>query len=216
MHASPTLLAAVLALPLSACGAVPLTSIPSLARINPSTTDFSAIKVALAAPRSIVAMENSVRVEFKSRVDDAPERTDSFPLAAVTTPVDLTDMVGSLPEGDALTVFAMPPAEAARLNAARDALLAERAAGRKVTGSLGVTAREFCLAGGMPDGKLLVTTYLYTSEMQRFVPLVRDFDVTSQPDLAAGLKMLPPCPAPATTATTAATAATADASQTRQ
>lgn len=210
MPASRMLLAAALALPLSACGAVPLTSLPSLARINPSTTDFSAIKVALAAPRAIVAMENSVRVEFKSRVDDAPERTDSFVLAPVTGAVDLTDMVASLPEGAALTVFAMPPAEAARLNAARDGLLAERAAGKKVTGSLGVTARDFCLAGGMPTGKLLVTTYLYTSETRRFVPLVRDFDVTSQPDLAAGLKMLPPCPKPAQTA------ASADASQTRQ
>lgn len=212
MSAYRPLFAAALALCLSSCGAVPLTSLPSLARIDPRTTDFSAMMVALAAPRSIEAVTGSVHVEFKSRVDDAPEKADIFVLTRTKEPVDLTDMVGALRESESLSVYALPPEEASRLTAARDRLVAERAAGHKVTASIGVTARSFCLSGGVPTGDLLVTTYLHTSETRRFVPLVRDFDLASQPDLAAGLRTLPPCaPGDAPPA-----AAAADASQTRQ
>lgn len=206
------LFAAALALCLSSCGAVPLTSLPSLARIDPRTTDFSVMMVALAAPRSIKAVEGSVHVEFKSQVDDTPERTDTFVLAPTTAPIDLTDMVGTLRESESLSVYALPPEEAARLTIARDRLIAERAAGHKVTASIGVTARSFCLAGVVPTGDLLVTTYLRTSETQRFVPLARDFDLASQPDLAANLRTLPPCsPGDAKPAM-----ASANTSQTRQ
>ncbi len=203
-------LAAALALCLASCGAVPLTSLPSLARIDPRTTDFSVMMVALAAPRSIEAVPGSVRVEFKSRVDEEPEKTDTFSLAPTTAPVDLTDMVGTLRESESLSIYALPPEEASRLTAARDRLISERAAGHKVTASIGVTARSFCLSGGVPTGNLLVTTYLRTSETQRFVPLLRDFDLASQPDLAAGLRTLPPC------SSIDAAAASASASQTRQ
>ena len=206
------LFTATLALCLSACGAVPLTSLPSLARIDPRMTDFSVMMVALAAPRSIDAVAGSVRVEFKSRVDDSPERMDTFMLTRTTTPVDLTDIVGSLRESESLSVYALPPEEASRLTAARDRLIAERAAGHKVTASIGVTARSFCLAGGAPTGDLLVTTYLRTSETQRFVPLVRDFDLASQPDLAASLRTLPPC----SSGDSKPVSASDDASQTRQ
>lgn len=212
MPAYRLLFAATLALCLSSCGAVPLTSLPSLARIDPRTTDFSVMMVALAAPRPIKAVEGSVHVEFKSRIDDAPEQTDTFVLALTTAPVDLTDMVGSLRDGDSLVVYALPPEEASRLTAARDRLIAERAAGHKVTASIGVTARSFCQAGGMPAGDLLVTTYLRTSETRRFVPLVRDFDLASQPDLAAALRTLPSCSPDGAKAAVAPV----DASQTRQ
>lgn len=168
--------------------------------------------VALAAPRSIEAVAGSVRVEFKSRVDDAPEKTDTFALAPTTAPVDLTDMVGALRDSESLSIYALPPEEASRLTTARDRLIAERAAGHKVTASIGVTARSFCLSGGVPTGDLLVTTYLRTSETGRFVPLLRDFDLASQPDLAAGLRTLPPC----TAADAPPVAEAADASQTRQ
>ncbi|PKR87258.1 hypothetical protein CXZ10_20880 [Pleomorphomonas diazotrophica] len=206
------LFAAALAFCLSSCGAVPLTSLPSLARIDPRTTDFSVMMVALAAPRSIDAVAGSVHVEFKSRVDDAPERTDTFVLAPTTAPVDLTDMVGTLRESESLSIYALPPEEAARLTIARDQLIAERAAGHKVTASIGVTARSFCLAGVVPAGDLLITTYLRTSETQRFVPLVRDFDLASQPDLTASLRTLPPCSSGAAKPAISSV----DASQTRQ
>lgn len=210
MFAHRPFFAAALAFCLSSCGAVPLTSLPSLARIDPRTTDFSVMMVALAAPRSIEAVPGSVHVEFRSRVDEAPERTDTFVLAPTTTPIDLTDMVGSLRDSESLSVYALPPEEASRLTVARDRLISERAAGHKVTASIGVTARSFCLSGGVPTGDLLVTTYLRTSETRRFVPLLRDFDLASQPDLAAGLRTLPPCSSIDTAA------ATVGASQTRQ
>ena len=206
------LLAAALAICLFSCSAVPLTSLPSLARINPRTTDFSVMMVALAAPRSIRAIEGSVQVEFKSRIDDEPERTDTFGLTLATAPVDLTDMVGTLREGDSLTVYALSPEDAFRLNNARDRLIAERAAGHKVKGSIGVIARSFCQAGGAPVGDLLVTTYLRTSETRNFVPLVRDFDLASQPELAASLRTLPACSSGGAKPAMAST----DASQTRQ
>jgi len=212
MSACHSLFAAALALCLSSCGAVPLTSLPSLARIDPRTTDFSVMMVALAAPRSIEAVAGSVLVEFKSRVDDVPEQTETFMLTRTTAAVDLTDMVGTLRESESLSVYSLPPEEASRLTAARDRLIAERAAGHKVTASIGVKARSFCQAGGVPAGDLLVTTYLRTSETRRFVPLVRDFDLTSQPDLAAGLRTLPAC----STGETTPAATSADASQTRQ
>jgi hypothetical protein len=212
MSACHSLFAAALALCLSSCGAVPLTSLPSLARIDPRTTDFSVMMVALAAPRSIEAVAGSVLVEFKSRVDDVPEQTETFMLTRTTAAVDLTDMVGTLRESESLSVYSLPPEESFRLTAARDRLIAERAAGHKVTASIGVTARSFCQAGGVPAGDLLVTTYLRTSETRRFVPLVRDFDLISQPDLAAGLRTLPAC----STGETTPAATSADVSQTRQ
>ena len=196
MSACRSLIAVASLVCLAACGSVPLTSLPSLMRVDARTTDFSKLAVAVSAPRAIRPVPGGVRVEFRSRIADAPERTDSFSLARVSAPVDLTDIVADGAGGDDLGVYVLTAEDAARMTKARDELMAAKAAGKTATGSLSVNAKLFCHLGDSLPSSLLVTTYLKTSETGRFVPLIRDYDLAAQPELMAGLKQMPACPPP--------------------
>ena len=100
-------------------------------------------------------------------------------------------------DGDALGIYALTADDVARVTAIRDELVAASEAGEKVTASINVTAKAFCLRGDSLPSSLLVTTYIKTSETGRFVPLIRGYDLADQPELTAGLKDLPACPSPA-------------------
>ena len=97
------------------------------------------------------------------------------------------------PLGSAIRAYALSPADAARFEALRGAMVEHGRQGRRGSMGLGVAAKEFCRASAAPQSVLPVTIYLMTSETQSFVAVVKDFDLLGDPALAGGLDSIRPC-----------------------
>jgi hypothetical protein len=83
--------------------------------------------------------------------------------------------------------------DAARFEALRASMVEQGRNGKRGSMGLGVAAKEFCRTNAGPQASLLVTIYLMTSETKSFVPVVRDFDLLSDPAMAGGLDAVQPC-----------------------
>ena len=94
------------------------------------------------------------------------------------------------------SAFAAPEQVTAAINrvlAALEADSAAKAEKKKGSLSMGVSAKEFCLAAPLPQGPLYTTTWMLTSETLAYVELARNYDLRSDDTIAAGLKDVAPC-----------------------
>lgn len=188
----PRLLACALALVLSGCGSVPLTSIAPLARIDAKTTDLSMLRVAVQLPDALRPRAGGVKLDVVVKVTGEPETKTSFAMTEVADARERSALPPP-PAGASSTIYRLSPGDAARFDALRASVLEQSGKGRKGSMGLGVAAREFCRAGEAPSARLPVTIYLMTSETRSFVPVVKDFDLLGDPALAGGLASLDRC-----------------------
>jgi hypothetical protein len=184
---------AALCLLLAGCTTVPLASIPKLSRIDFMTTDLARVRVAIALPQALAPQPGGVSMQMKYRVGDEPEKQEIL-LLVQTRPV--AGQPG-LPAVDSASgtayIFQLSGLDVEKLNALRASVGAAKAKGQKGSLSLGVEAKQFCSLSALPAGPLLTSTFVLTSENDGFVALSRDFDLRSDPDVAAGLGALKPC-----------------------
>lgn len=171
---------------LAGCAQVPATSLPALARVDWMATDPDALLAALVLPDGVRPRDAHLRLALA--LENGETRNEELALEPVG---------GGAPDlpsqrsGTTATVFGLPPAEARRLEAFRDAFADVRGTQK---GSLTITVGAgACLEPGIDAQEpLRVSTYLSTSETARFVPLVRDADLASLGG-AASVPALPSC-----------------------
>lgn len=182
-------LASAAALALAGCSSVPLTSIPRLARIDAKTTDLSMLRVAVQLPEVLRPRSGGVKLDVVTKVTGEAETRTSFAMMEMSEARDRGGLPAP-PPGSATHVYRLSPADAARFEALRAAMVEQ---GRRGSMGLGVAAKEFCRANVAPEAALPVTIYLMTSETKSFVPVVSDFDMLGDPALAGGLESIQPC-----------------------
>ncbi|QIP09067.1 hypothetical protein [Bradyrhizobium symbiodeficiens] len=180
------------ALALAGCSSVPLTSIPRLARIDAKTTDLSMLRVAVQLPEVLRPRSGGVKLDVVAKVAGEAEAKTSFSMMETSEARDGGGLPAP-PQGSSTHAYRLSPADAARFEALRTAMVEQGKQGRRGSMGLGLAAKEFCLANATPQASLPVTIYLMTSETKSFVPVVRDFDMLGDPALAGGLQSIQPC-----------------------
>jgi hypothetical protein len=174
---------------LSACSSVPLSSIPALSRIDFRMTDFAALRAGLRLPDFLRPQPEGVELEVILRMDGASDDKTVFKLLDVPTV--------ALPDGDQSGKkdfgYRLSDQDAARFDAIREKTTVARQQGKRGSVVLSISPRQFCLLQPLPDGPVLATTYILTSETKRFVALTRDVDLRLEPETASALQNLKSC-----------------------
>lgn len=185
-------LASAAALVLAGCSSVPLTSIPPLARIDAKTTDLSMLRVAVQLPDALRPRSGGVKLDVVTKLAGEAETKASFAMMELS---DARDRAGlpAPPQGASTYAYRLSPSDAVRFETLRASMIEQGKQGRRGSMGLGVAAREFCRANAAPQAPQLATIYLMTSETKSFVPVVRDFDLLSDPAMAGGLESIQPC-----------------------
>jgi hypothetical protein len=178
---------------LAGCTTVPVTSLVALSKIDAMTSDLSRLRIALAAPEALRPRPGGVKLDVKVVQGNNPPESL---LIALDETVDAADMVG-LPQADrpgqSMHVYRLSQKGVADLARIRQEAQRQKAEKKRGSLSIGVSAKEFCLAAPLPDGALPVTTWLLTSETQSYVPVTRDVDLRSDASIAKSLQDMPPC-----------------------
>jgi hypothetical protein len=185
-------LASAATLMVAGCSAVPLTSIPRLARIDARTTDLSMLRVAVQLPDALRPRSGGVKLDVVTKVAGEAETKTSFAMMEMSEARERAGLPAP-PQGSSTYAYRLSPADAARFEALRASMIEQGKKGRRGSMGLGVAAREFCRANAGPPASLPVTIYLMTSETKGFVPVVRDFDLLGDSAMAGGLESIPSC-----------------------
>lgn len=172
---------------LSACASVPIGSLVQLARIDVMTTDLAQLRAAMWLPAELNPLPGAARLAVTVKRDGQPDETLDLALVASADPADAAAFP---PSNGHYLVYRLTPDDMARLDAVRRSIMTG-----KVPGSLSVAVgvREFCRTGAIPAGPLYASSYLRTSEIGAFVPLLERFDLRSDPRLAAAFDQVAPC-----------------------
>ncbi len=180
-------LAAAILLALAGCATVPLGSLIQLSRVDVMTTDLEQLRAALWLPAELHPLPDAARLTVMVQRKGQPDET--LDLALVANPQPAAS--GAFPPSNGhYMVYRLGAEDRARLDAVRRDILARQQPGSM---TLAVGIREFCRTGTIPAGPLYASSYVSTSEMGAFVPLLERFDLRSDPRLAAAFDHVPPC-----------------------
>ncbi len=151
---------------LSGCTSVVPTGIARLSAVSPMEADPADIAVALSLPTGIGVTTNSANLNLMaSRTDTDQSTAETYVLAS---------MMGS----DGSTIYAVAPADYARLRDQQALIRQWKGENSKATsGSLGVTL-EPCTTGAGPTPDATVTIKIRTSSDGQFFPILRNAPVT--------------------------------------
>ncbi|MEZ5842154.1 MAG: hypothetical protein R3D27_00285 [Hyphomicrobiaceae bacterium] len=166
----------LLAIGLAACGHVPLTSLYELSRFDPLTVDPAVIRAAVRLPEELRPRPDGVTMDIAF---EAPGRrlAERFVLARVGDGAAEPSLRGEVVRGTAVHVFRLAPSDVDRLMALRREISALKAgSGGKGSMSVGAAA---CRTSARVPKRLLITTWLKFERAGRFVPVVRDLDLTA-------------------------------------
>ncbi len=190
------LLAACAACLLTACGHVPLSSLPRIARIDIMTTDPARLRIAVRLPKDIRPQPGGIAMTLTVQIAGEAPQVHRLALMEISDTAEAAALAAYRDAGRTLHAFGLAAADARRFSDVRAAILARRGEGKNGSLSIGVSP-ETCRTGELPPGPLFVDSYLRTSELPAYVPLTRDVDLRRMEgrDVAA---LIPPCAAPKT------------------
>ncbi len=168
---------ALVSLSLSACGHVPLTSIPKLLKIDFATTNIAEMRAAVRLPADIRPQPGGVILKVTSEPGAGGRHERSYALEEVADPLERAPLLGAAKDGH-LVVYRLGLRDAAQLAAFRQEMAAvEKSSGRKNRGSISIGAEKVCRTGALQDKPLYATSFLKTSETDGFVVLTSNVDV---------------------------------------
>jgi hypothetical protein len=175
------------------CSAVPFGSILKLSRVDFATTDLDRLRVGLYLPKGLRTKPNGVvMVSTYAPTGGAEQRTQLL-LQESNDPADIVGLPnGSFSSGKSYVYRLSDKARQQLDNIRKQAKTAE-AKGQKGTLSIGISTKEFCRDGTLPEGPLLSDTWLFTIETQGWVALVQKFDLRSDKTIEDSLATLSPC-----------------------
>ncbi len=150
------------------------------------------LRVAVQLPDVLRPRSGGVKLDVVTKVAGEAEVKTSFAMVEMSEARDRGGLPAP-PQGSAIYAYRLSPGDAARFEALRAAMVEQGRQGKRGSMGLGVAAKEFCRANAAPQASLPVSIYLMTSETKSFVPVVRDFDILSDPTLAGGLDSIQPC-----------------------
>ncbi|MEM6481950.1 MAG: hypothetical protein AAF681_08905 [Pseudomonadota bacterium] len=168
--------AVLLAMGLTACGAVTPAGFMAVSRLDPLTTPPGDIAFALEVPQTLRLTDKDAELRLRLIDDqDTAEVWVDERVPLEIRPASETELSGARTDR-ALYVATVSERDAETLAAAQRQILDIRAQGQRGRGSLSIQVVGGCLQGESLDG-LPVSTWLQTDPSADFVPLTRERDV---------------------------------------
>lgn len=177
---------------LAGCAHVPASSLPTLATIDAETTPFSATRAAVALPSPLVPLPDGARLNVTLTIEGETVEERSYVLVRTTGPVASHTVARRIPEDREVYVYELSHEDQRGLTVIREQALEARDAGQRGSLAIAVSVTDLCLRSPLADGPLLLDAYLRTEETDRFVRVLRNYDMRE--DLGA-THSLPPCDA---------------------
>ncbi len=176
---------------LSACGHVPLSSLPALMKIDATTTDLAQLRVTLILPETVMPQPEGVRLTLAVEAQGFHE-TGEFALTEDLSPQDRAQVAARTKAQGRLMVFRLSDNAVQAVNSFR-ADMAARApdAGRKL--KVGIAADRLCLLPGGLQGAVLATVFLRTQETRDYVLLLDGVDLRGLKESRTVLASMPSC-----------------------
>src|SRR5215813_817334 len=170
------LVAGALALILSACGHVPVTSIYKLWKADFATTDPALLRAAVRIPAALKPLPEGVKLDIKTWTEGDPDKHEEhLVLKEVTAETDLAPLRSEQRAGFTVHVFRIDPADLPRVRELQ-AMRRQRSPEGRRHGSVGISANA-CRISALPDGPLLLTTYILFDPREGYVPLTVDVNL---------------------------------------
>jgi hypothetical protein len=166
---------------LSACTSMPLTTLYKLHKIEPMEADPAQIKVAIRADDRIGIREGGAKIEVKFDAEDGSLNIDETYLVEIIRNPDISaELLADKNPGESVTVLGLTRSDIQRMRAVQSSVAANSKGDPEGTGSLGVFLEGVCLHGKMPAGKVLVDVFLQTSDQDGFFVFARNLDLRKE------------------------------------
>jgi len=198
MRLPPPFAALSLALPLTACGHVPITTIWALRNLDAATLDPALLRAAIRIPDALEPAPGGVRLEIAWWRDGEENRKHEvkFALQETRSPADTGPLEAERRPGARLHVYRVDPADLAAIRAVQARVQEEKArSGGHAHGKIGVGA-DACRRGEPGRGPLAMTTWLRIDARGDYLPVVVDLDLRSAVTAEKSFdQLVPPCAA---------------------
>jgi hypothetical protein len=181
-----------LALTLSACTTIPMSSMLALSRIDFTTTRIEEMRVAVELPSVIKPRVGGVQMEVAAKLGNNVDKF-TFKLAEDQAQIGMRGMLPFPAAGKQMYAYRLRDEDVATLMRLRAERLNEKTDGEKGSLSIGVAAKEFCRIGSLASVDLTVTTFIATSETNGYIAVSNNFDLRSDKKIADEIITMPSC-----------------------
>lgn len=161
---------------LAGCAHVPVLSLPALAAIDIETTRFDVLRAAVEMPRVLEPGPDGVRLNVKLTIEGELAEERSYALLHQSA----KSLVRHLPDAgpDRHTfVYALSEEDQRGMTAIRQAVETAKAQDQRGSLAVNIEVSDLCTRGVLPEGRLLVDVFLYTSETERFIRTIDGYDL---------------------------------------
>lgn len=179
------------ALLLSACTAIPVKTLYTLATTDPMMVDSKIIRTAARLPDWIQPRVNGAKLEMSAEIAGQKSK-ESFILQAIPLTLEPSNLQTEAKSGFNLYVYRLNPSDLPRLEAFREHIRTQKAAGVKVIGSISAGV-DACYQGELKAGKILVSNYLRLNLEQGYLPVLVDYNLRDEVDGKNLAELLPRC-----------------------
>ncbi len=170
---------APLALTLSGCGHMPVSTMWALRNFDASTADPALLRAAIRIPENLEPRPGGVTLEVGWWRDDESAKKHDAKFVLQETTADTGSLAGERKPGARIYAYRVNPADFAAIRAMQAEVLAEKKkAGATTHGVFGVGA-DACRKADLASGPLYMTTFLKTGEEAGFLTLLKDVDLRS-------------------------------------
>ncbi|WP_157739035.1 hypothetical protein [Labrenzia sp. VG12] len=164
--------------------AAPAVFASDLDSFNPATTDPSKFRIAVRHSERLAVPQGGARVKIlmTDRQTGQVLREKEVLLKKAVQPNRLESVLSERRTDEQVSVYRIPEQEVAELRALQAKYLSlPQTRKDNMAGSLTIDVAG-CKLDPEDNGRMLISTYLKTSEFQDYVPLEMDFDLRNVPD----------------------------------
>ncbi|MBX3527266.1 MAG: hypothetical protein KF904_13760 [Rhodoblastus sp.] len=183
------------ALFLAGCGHVPVSTMWALRNFDGLSVDPAFLRAAVRVPRAFQPRPGGVKVvaTWGKKGDPASERKVEIVLREASLSAEGPALAKENLPGNNLHVFRVAPNDVARLRALQAEIARAKAEKRADHGSLGMGA-DACRTGDLPDGPILMTTFLKMSDETGWLTVLKNVDLRTLASKDKPLEEItPPC-----------------------
>lgn len=188
--------AVLLAVGLSGCGHVPLTTMARLSTFDPGAIDPAQLRIAIRAPDWMEPRRGEATLKFTlGRRGGTPVREERFALEPAEAPQETARLAAHRRAGERVWPWRVTAADAARIRALQAEARALRAGDASLDRLTLAAGIEACRRGEAPAGPIRTTTLLQPDAATGYLTLLDGVDLR-ETARKAGVDLderLPPC-----------------------
>jgi len=183
------------ALASAGCGHVPVSTMWALRNFDSLSVDPALLRAAVRLPRAFQPRPGGVKVvaTWGKKGDPASEKKIEIVLQETSLAAEGPALAKEVRPNNYLQVYRVAPQDVPRLRALQAEIARAKAEKQADHGSLGVGA-DACRIDELPEGPILMTTFLKTSDETGWLTVLKDIDLRSAVTREKSLEeIVPPC-----------------------